>query len=326
MFITGHFRGKLAGACLLAFICIATTIALPATAAPAQVTPAATQQSFASPEDAVAALVKAVQANDSKELKAILGPDSEKLVTSGDPVADANARKRFLDDYTASHTLTPRGDDQTILVVGQNAWPLPIPLVRTDKTWRFDATAGAREIVNRRIGQNELLTIRTLLAAVEAEKDYFDRVKRGSGAGAYAQRMLSRSDSQDGLYWEVAPGEAPSPLGPLVDLAQSEGYPGASTPTGVPVAYHGYIYRILKMQGPNAPGGAKNYIRNGQMTEGFALVAWPVTFDNSGIMTFLVDQDGIVFQKDLGPNTAKIAAGMTSFDPDVTWTRIDISD
>jgi len=295
-------------------------------AAPAQTKSPATQETFASPEEAVAALIKAVQANDTKALRAILGPNSEKLLASGDPVADANARKRFLDDYAASHALTPRNDGQQVLVIGQNAWPLPIPLVRTGETWRFDATIGAREIVNRRIGQNELLTIRTLLAAVEAEKDYFDRVKRGSGTGIYAERMLSTADRKDGLYWDAPSGEAPSPLGPLIEQAQSEGYPGAMSPKGVPVPYHGYVYRILKSRGPNAPGGIKNYVMNGQMTEGFALVAWPAAFENSGIMTFVVDQDGIVFQKDLGPNTAKIAAGMTSFNPDVTWSRIDISD
>jgi hypothetical protein len=261
-----------------------------------------------------------------EELRAILGPNSEKLVASGDPVADANALKRFLDGYTAKHKLTPSGDAQEVLSVGPDDWPLPIPIVRTGDAWRFDATAGAEEIVNRRIGQNELLTIRALLAGVEAEQDYFDRVKRGSGSGAYARRMLSTPNSQDGLYWDIDSGEAPSPLGPLIDQAKSDGYPGEMSPTGVPVPYHGYLYRILTAQGPNAPGGAKNYIRNGQMTDGFAIVAWPAAFENSGIMTFVVDQNGIVFQKDLGPDTAKIVGGIASFDPDVTWTRIDIRD
>jgi hypothetical protein len=321
-----RIAGKMLGFCLLALGFSHTRIAPPAVAAPTNVPSTAMQESFASPEEAVAALIKAVQANDSKELRAILGPNSEKLVASGDPVADANARQRFLESYTAKHTLTSHGDGQQVLIVGSDDWPLPIPLVQNGGAWHFDATKGAQEIVNRRIGQNELLTIRTLLAAVEAEQDYFDRVKRGSGTGAYAQRMLSTLNNQDGLYWAVDPGEAPSPLGPLIDLAVSEGYPGDMSPSGVPVPYHGYLYRILKMQGPNAPGGVKNYLRDGQMTEGFAIVAWPAAFENSGIMTFLVDQDGIVFQKDLGPNTAKIAAGITSFDPDVTWTRIDISD
>jgi hypothetical protein len=326
MFTRVRISGKVAGICLLAFSLAPVPITPAVVAAPANVTPAATQESFASPEDAVTALVRALQANDAKELRAILGPNSDKLISSGDPVADMNARQRFLDGYMAKHTLSSRGDGQQVLVVGPDDWPLPIPIVRTGDAWRFDATEGAEEVVDRRIGQNELLTIRALLAAVEAEQDYFDRVKRGSGTGAYAQRMLSQPNSQDGLYWDVDPGEAPSPLGPLIEQARSEGYPGEMTPAGVPVPYHGYLYRVLKAQGPNAPGGAQNYMRDGQMTEGFAIVAWPAAFENSGIMTFVVDQEGIVFQKDLGPNTAKIAGGIMSFDPDVTWTRIDISD
>lgn len=326
MFAKVWIFGKTAGICLLALSFASAGIIPAVVAAPANVAPAAPQESFASPEDAVAALIKAVQANDAKELRAILGPNSEQLVASGDPVADANARTRFLEGYAAKHTLAPHGDGQQVLIVGLDDWPLPIPVVKAGDAWRFDATAGAREIVDRRIGQNELLTIQTLLAAVEAEQDYFDRVKRGAGTGAFAQRMLSTPNNQDGLYWDVDSGEAPSPLGPLVEQAKSEGYPGEMSPTGVPVPYHGYFYRILKMQGPNAPGGAENYISDGRMTGGFAIVAWPAAFDNSGIMTFLVDQDGIVFQKDLGPNTAKIVGGITSFDPDVTWTRIDISD
>jgi hypothetical protein len=326
MFTRMHLSGRIVGVCLFAFGFVLTDISPPAVAAPANVTTSVAQESFGSAEDAVAALTKALQANDAKELRAILGPNSDKLVASGDPVDDTNARTRFLEDYAASHKLTSRGDGQQVLVVGPDEWPLPIPIVRTGDVWRFDATEGAQEIVDRRIGENELLTIRTLLAAVEAEKDYFDRVKSGAGAGVYAQRMFSTADGQDGLYWEVAPGEVPSPLGPLIDQAKSEGYPGALSPAGVPVPYRGYLYRILKAQGANAPGGAKTYIRDGQMTEGFAMVAWPVTFENSGIMTFLVNQDGVVFQKDLGPNSAKLVAGIASFNPDLTWTRIDVSD
>jgi hypothetical protein len=294
----------------------------PATAA----TTSAAQETFANAEDAAAALIKAVRDNDATELRRILGPNSDKLVASGDPVADANARKRFLDAYDANHTLAPAGDAQRTLVVGPDAWPLPVPIIQDGQRWRFDAKAGAQEIVDRRIGRNELLTIKALLAAVAAEKDYFDRVKRGTGTGAYAQYFLSADDNHDGLYWDTAPGEAPSPLGPLVEEAVSEGYPDERSPTGKPIPYHGYFYRILKAQGPNAPGGARNYLQNDQMTEGFAFEAWPAQFENSGIMTFLVNQDGIIFQKDLGPSTAKIAAGMTTFNPDLTWARVDIGD
>ena len=284
------------------------------------------QQDFATADAAAEALFKACQANDVAALHAIFGPTGDKLVVSGDPIADNAARKRFADAYTASHALTPGDNGRMVLVTGPNAWPMPIPLEQVSGRWRFDTSVGAQGVVDRRIGRNELLTIRTLLAAVAAQKDYFDRVQRGTGTGAYAQHFLSTPDKQDGLYWDAATGEAPSPLGPLVEQAESEGYPGATATNGKPTPYQGYFYHMLKAQGPNAPGGAKNYVRNGSMTEGFAFVAWPAGYGSSGIVTFLVDEDGIVFQKDLGRDTAKIAAGMTRFDPDETWTRVDITD
>jgi hypothetical protein len=292
-------------------------------AAPPQ---AGKQQGFASPDAAVEALVKAVQADDIRAQLAILGPGADALVISGDPVADRAARRRFLDAYTASHTLTPAGNGRMSLTIGPNAWPVPIPLRQADNEWRFDAGSGAQQIVDRRIGRNELMTIRTLLAVVAAQKDYFDRLQRGSGSGAYAQRVLSTPGNQDGLYWDAAPGEAPSPLGPLIAQVESEGYPGATASKGQPTPYQGYFYHLLRAQGSNAPGGAKDYVRNGHMTDGFAFVAWPAGYETSGIVTFLVDQDGMVFQKDLGRDTAKIASGMTRFDPDITWTRVDLSD
>jgi len=284
------------------------------------------QEDFDTPDVAAAALFTANQDNDVAALLAIFGPSGNKLVVSGDAVADSAARKRFVDSYTASHALTPSQDGRMILVIGPNAWPVPIPLEQVDGRWRFDASRGAQDIVDRRIGRNELMTIRTLLAAVAAEKDYFDRMQRGSGTGAYAQRMLSTPGKQDGLYWDVATGEDPSPLGPLIAQVESEGYPGATGVHGKPTPYQGYFYHMLKAQGANAPGGAKNYVHDGSMTEGFAFVAWPAIYGSSGLVTFLVDQDGTVFQKNLGPDTAKIAGGMTSFNPDFTWARIDISD
>ncbi len=288
--------------------------------------PAVTQQDFATPDAAAEALFQAARTDDVAALRTMLGPDGEKLVASGDPVADSAARKRFVDAYMAKHTLTPAGDGRVVLVVGPDAWPLPIPIEQAGGRWRFDATVGAQEIVDRRIGRNELMTIRTLLAIVAAQKDYFDRLQRGAGDGAYAQRVLSTPGEHDGLYWEAASGEAPSPLGPLIEQAKSEGYPDTNATNGKQTPYQGYFYRLLKAQGPNAPGGTKTYVRNGRMTEGFAFVAWPASYESSGVMTFLVDQDGVVFQKNLGPDTAKIAAGMTRFDPDLTWARIDISD
>jgi len=288
--------------------------------------PTAKQQDFDTADAAAEALFKANQADDVAALRAIFGPDGDKLAVSGDPVADSAARKRFVDAYTASHALTPAGDGRMVLVIGPNAWPMPIPLEQVDGRWHFDAGLGAQDIIDRRIGRNELMTIRTLLAVVAAQKDYFDRLQRGTGAGAYAQRVLSTPGKQDGLYWDAASGEAPSPLGPLIEQAENEGYPGATGAKGRPTPYQGYYYHMLNAQGPNAPGGAKDYVRNGHMTEGFAFVAWPAGYGSSGIVTFLVDQDGTVFQKDLGSDTAKTAGAMTRFDPDFTWTRVDITD
>jgi Protein of unknown function (DUF2950) len=286
--------------------------------------PVPQQESFTNPNDAVTALVKAVQIDNKKSLKEILGPGSEALISSGDKVADATAARKFIDAYTASHTLTQQPDGSMVLTIGENAWPLPIPLVQAGGRWHFDATTGAQEIVDRRIGRNELLTIQTLLAGVDAEEDYFARVKAGTGTGAYAERMISSPGTENGLYWDVADGASPSPLGPLIAQAQNEGYPGATVRTGRQTPYHGYFFRILKAQGPDAPGGAKTYIQNGLMTNGFAIVAWPAGYGASGIMTFVVNQDGIVFQKNLGAKTAGTAAGMTLFNPDFSWARVDI--
>ena len=331
MFNTVHPRGLLpgiclVGACLLVLDPAATGGVHPARAASPPASPVPAQQDFASTDAALTALITALQAGDIKMLRGILGPGSEKLVVSGDPVADQNARRNFLDAYAAAHALTPQGDGRMILAIGENGWPWPIPLVHAARGWFFDATSGGQEIINRRIGRNELLTIRSLLAAVEAQRDYFDRLKRGTGAGIYAQRFFSSPNSQDGLYWAVAPGAAPSPLGPLVDLAEEEGYPGATSSGGRQTPYQGYLFRILKAQGPKAPGGAKDYVQSGRMTAGFAFLAWPAEYQGSGVVTFQVDQDGIVFQKNLGPSTATIAAGITRFDPDFTWARVDISD
>lgn len=290
----------------------------------AAVAPAFHQQNFASAEDAVAALVKALQTDDTKSLLDILGPGGEKLVSSGDKVADNTARQNFLAAYAASHTLTAQPDGSDILVIGENAWPLPIPVVQVDGRWQFDATTGAQEIVDRTIGRNELRTIQTLLSAVAAEEDYFDRMKAANGTGAYAERLFSTAGKHDGLYWDVQAGTEESPLGPLIAQAEDEGYPGATAHDGKQTPYHGYYFHILKAQGAEAPDGAKQYIKGGKMTEGFAFVAWPAKYGSSGIMTFVVDQDGIIFQNDLGADTAKLAAAMTLFNPGLDWTQVDI--
>jgi DUF2950 family protein len=284
------------------------------------------QPSFPTAEAAVSALVTALQSDDAKAASTILGPGSERLIASGDQIADRNSRKRFLDAYAAQHALDAHGPDEMVLSIGTNGWPMPFPIVRAAGQWHFDATAGAEEVINRRIGRNELATIRTLLAFVEAERDYFDRAQRGTGTGFYAQRVLSTPGKLDGLFWETDDGDPPSPLDPLVQQARDEGYPGQVTAGAKPAPYHGYLFRVLRAQGPAAPGGAKQYVRDGQMRDGFAFLAWPATYGNSGIMSFVVGNDGTVFQKDLGPNTAAAAAAITRFNPDPTWARIDITD
>ena len=196
--------------------------------------------------------------------------------------------------------------------------------MKTSEGWRFDTEAGAQEVINRRIGRNEIGAIRTCLAYVDAQQDYFELFKQVTGQGAYAQRLVSTPGNYDGLYWPPAEGIPNSPLEPLVSRAIEEGYPG-ETVGGKPTPYYGYLYRILTAQGPNAPEGAMNYIQNGKMTRGFALLAWPASYGNSGVMTFQVNQDGIVFQKDLGPETAKRASEIMRFDPDFSWARVDIT-
>jgi hypothetical protein len=290
-----------------------------AMAAPAE------QKTFATAEDAVAALIAAVGTDTPAALIGVLGPSAEKLVSSGDANADAIARKHFLDNYAAKHALVASGAGRMVLQVGTDDWPLPLPIVQKDGRWHFDSAEGAQEIIDRRIGRNEIDAIRVSLAYVDAQHDYFERAKAAGEPGEYAQHLVSSPNAEDGLYWQPAEGEPESPLGPLVNQAIDEGYPGELV-SGHPVPYDGYFFRILKRQGRDAPGGARNYVVDGHMTGGFALVAWPATYRASGVMTFLVNQDGVVFQKDLGPETEKRAAAMASFDPDLSWARVDIVD
>jgi hypothetical protein len=290
-----------------------------AVAAPVQ------RQTFATAEDAVAALIAAVGTDTPAALIGVLGPSAEKLVSSGDANADAIARKHFLDNFATKHALVADGPDRMVLQVGADDWPMPLPIVQQDGRWHFDSAEGAQQIIDRRIGRNEIDAIRVSLAYVDAQQDSFARAKAAGGPGEYAQRLVSSAGAEDGLYWQPAEGEPESPLAPLVNQAIDEGYPGELV-SGHAVPYDGYYFRILKRQGPDAPEGAKNYVVDGRMTGGFALVAWPATYGASGIMTFLVNQDGVVFQKDLGPHTAERIAAMTSFDPDLSWARVDIVD
>ncbi len=279
-------------------------------------------RTFDSPDAAVGALIAALRDNSAPALRAILGPGSGKLIDSGDHVADTEARKRFVASYDARHAIVADGAGRMVLHVGIDDWPMPFPLERVDGRWHFDSRLGAQHIVDRRIGRNEIAAIRTALAFVDAEKLYFS-LSSASGAGEYAQRLISSPGQHDGLYWPAAEGEPQSPLAPLVAQAQDEGYPGELV-AGKPVPYQGYFFRILKGQGVSAPGGAVDYIVDGHMTKGFGLIAWPARYGASGIMTFVVNQDGIVFQKDLDRQTGTVAPAMKLMDPDLSWTRVDL--
>jgi hypothetical protein len=275
------------------------------------------QKSFESLDDAVNALISAIRAADKKALVEILGAEGRPLVASGDDVADRAAFKRFVEDYDRAHRLEG-GSGKVVLYVGDDDFPFPIPLVPDGPHWFWDTDAGNEEILLRRIGRNELAAIQVCLAYVDAQREYYVRDRRGSGILEYAQRLASTPGKQDGLYWETRPGEPQSPLGPLVAQARAEGYrrrPEASGRT----PYHGYFYRPLFAQGPDAPGGAYDYVVKGHMIGGFALVAFPARYGVSGIMTFIVSHDGVVYEKDLGPKTTQIAEAMKTYNPDGTW-------
>lgn len=276
--------------------------------------PAPGQQSFANPMQAVQALVAATRANDRRKLLAIFGADGARLIDSGDPVADRKGRMRFVAAYELEHRIEEKDETQATLVVGRQQWPFPIPLVRRAGGWYFDTGAGEQEILDRRVGRNERHVIEVCRIFVEAENEYADQHHLGFGRHQYAQRFISRPGTRDGLYWPATASEPESPLGPLMARARAEGY---GTAKGAP--YHGYFYKILKAQSANAPGGARNFLTDGRMTRGFALVAFPAKYGDSGVMTFIVNQDGIVYQKDLGPDSAARARAMTRFDPDKSW-------
>jgi hypothetical protein len=286
---------------------------------PAESAEATGQQSFASPEAAVESLVKAVHQNDTPALRELLGPGSAGLVSSGDAVSDRKERDSFLGRYRDYHELAAGGPDRLVLLVGQDRWPLPIPLVRTETGWCFDGDAGVKELLLRRIGANELRTINVMESVVAAEQEYAASGHDGDASGAYAGRVRSDPGKQNGLYWQVAPGQPESPAGPLLADAASEGYAGGEAARA---PYHGYVYRMLTSQGPAAEGGARDYQSGGKLTGGFALLAYPATYGASGVMTFMVNQDGVVWQRDLGKTTADAAAAIHQFNPDDSWTPL----
>ena len=284
---------------------------------------AARQKGFASPEDAVKALVDALKSNDTKALSALFGPDSRDLVFSGDPVADKSRRERFVVRFEEKNRLEEVSADKVVLHVGSEDWPFPIPVVKRGNAWRFDAKEGREEILARRIGGNELNVIQVCLAYVDAQREYASKDRNGDGFLEYAQKFASTPGKHDGLFWKAKEGEEESPLGPLAAQAVREGYSGKKS-GDKPIPYKGYYYKILKGQGKDAPGGAYSYVANGKMIGGFAMVAYPATYGSSGIMTFIVNHDGIVYQKDLGVKTEGIVAKMTLFNPDKTWKKVDV--
>jgi hypothetical protein len=279
----------------------------------------AKQKTFATPEDAVVAAVDAAKLGNTNELLAIFGPEGEKVISSGDPVMDQRSREVFLVAYAERAELKPEGATRRILYVGNEDWPFPIPLVKNGQAWRFDNAAGAQEILFRRIGRNELNTIGVCQTFVEAQQEYAAKGRDGKSAGLYAQKFASTPGKHDGLYWKPEDPEELSPLGELAAEAASEGY---SRTEGQPTPFQGYFFHILNAQGKSAKHGARSYIVNGEMRDGFALIAFPAAYGVSGVMTFIVNQDGVVYQKDLGSDTAKLAARITEFDPDSGWEKV----
>ena len=272
---------------------------------------------FATPEAAVDAFVTALESKDKQALMTIFGPEGDRLLSSGDAVADAADRKDFLEAYRNKHAIIAEGELR-ILNVGVNDWPLPIPLASQGGKWYFDTEAGAEELINRRIGENELGAISAAHGFVAAQQEYASEGRDGDEAGVYAVKIISDPGSRNGLYWQTSEGEPASPIGPLVAAAAAEGYDAATAE-----AYHGYRYRMLYKQGGNAPGGPREYFNNGRLTDGFALLAWPAEYGASGMKTFMVNQDGVVYEKDLGPETATAVAAIDSFDPDASWMKVE---
>ena len=278
------------------------------------------QKTFKSPEEAVKACVDALKGNDEKELLAIFGPDGKEIISSGDEVADRTGRERFVKAYEEMNRLASESDKRVVLNVGNDDWPFPIPLVKVGENWYFDTKEGKEEILNRRIGRNELDVMQVCQAYVDAQREYALRDRDGEGLLEYAQKFRSEKGKKDGLYWEAKEGEEQSPLGSLMAKAVEKGYTVKQS-GDKPTPYCGYYYRILKAQGKNAPGGAYNYVVKGKMIGGFALVAYPAEYGASGVMTFVVNHDGVVYQKNLGKETEKIASAMMKFDPDKTWKK-----
>jgi Protein of unknown function (DUF2950) len=288
-----------------ALLCVVTSVA-------------SAQQAFKTPDEAASALASAAKAGDMKALNTVLGPDGEDIVSSGDEVADAQTRQKFVAAYDAKHQIKMDGDNKATVIIGNDDFPLPIPIIRKDGAWKFDTAAGREEILFRRIGKNELDAIQSCLAYVDAQNEYAEKDRTGAGVKTYAQRIVSQQGKKDGLYWPTSQGEEPSPLGELVAQATAQGYRAGAGRT----PFHGYYFKILTKQGPAAPGGALDYVVRGNMIGGFGLVAYPAEYRNSGVMTFICSHSGKVYEKDLGPATAKVAEQIGAYNPDNTWTEV----
>jgi hypothetical protein len=314
MRLSTHLRDNRRAVSLAAAICAATlTLSSGASA----------QQRFKSAEEAVTALVTAVRSDDPAAIVAVLGRDGRQIAASGDAVADRNARTLFLTAYDLRHRIVSDNKDTAVLTIGQREWPFPIPVVQRNGAWQFDTVAGREEILYRRIGRNELNAIQVALAYGDAQQEYAAMNPEKSPVPTYARRIVSSPGKKDGLFWSAQGDDPRSPIGEGMAVATLQGYRlGGQGPT----PYHGYYYKILTEQGPTAPGGAVNYIVKDRMTGGYALVAYPAEYGSSGVMTFLVNHAGVVFQKDLGPRTGRIAGRMTSFGPDHTWKKVPDSE
>jgi len=307
--ITSHCRRAMTLAVCVGLVSLAVPVLRAAEAA----------KTFAAPEEAVVALRAAMNNTDNKSLRALFGSAADDFIGSDD-VQARNDQTAFAAAMNATNRLVHESDSRCVLEVGTNSWPFPVPIVRKEGRWYFDGAAGKDEVVNRRIGNNELATLQTLRASVQAQREYAAQDRDGDEVLEFAQKFTSSSGQKDGLFWEPELDGSISPLGPLVAAAQAEGYDGVGGIKNPPQPYHGYNFKILTRQGKNVPGGKYDYMINGNMIGGFAFVAWPANYGESGIMTFIVNQQGKVYQKDLGPKTAKLAAAMKSYDLDPTWT------
>lgn len=300
---------------LVAIVALTIAVALPSLAATAP-----KGKSYSTPEKAVEAFVGAMRNFNLKALVGIFGKGSESLFDTGDAVADENQREWFLKLHDEKHALVPQGDGRRILTVGNDGWPFPMPLVKSGSKWAFDTAAGLEELINRRVGRNELMAIQTCLAVADAQREYYSRDRDGDGILEYAQHYRSTLGRRDGLFWPAEQGEPLSPMGEFAAAAADEGYSPAHN------AYHGYHYKFLFAQGPAAEGGAYGYLAHDNQIGGFAILAYPAQYGDSGVMTFILSHSGAVYQRDLGEQTAAEVASITMFEPGEGWTRVSDKD